>query len=69
MGASVADLHLWRVGPGHSSLIVSLVSPSEVTAKAVKEKLRERCPELSHVTVEVAVCADCPPEPPSLRSR
>ena len=69
MGAAVADLHLWRVGPGHSSLIVSLVSPSEVTAEAVKAKLRERCPELSHVTVEVAVCADCPPEPQRLRSR
>lgn len=63
LGASVADLHLWRVGPGHSSLIVSLVSPSDVTAEAVKGKLRERCPELSHVTVEVAVCADCPPAP------
>jgi cation diffusion facilitator family transporter len=61
MGAQVADLHLWRVGPGHSSLIVSLVSPSAVTAEHVKAKLRERCPDLSHVTVEVAVCADCPP--------
>jgi cation diffusion facilitator family transporter len=61
MDAQVADLHLWRVGPGHSSLIVSLVSASEVTAEDVKAKLRDRCPELSHVTVEVAVCADCPP--------
>jgi cation diffusion facilitator family transporter len=61
MGASVSDLHLWRVGPGHSSLIVSLVSPDEVTAEKVKEKLRARYPDLSHVTVEVAVCADCPP--------
>jgi len=61
MGASIADLHLWRVGPGHSSLIVSLVSPDPVTAQAVKAKLRERHPGLSHVTVEVVVCADCPP--------
>ena len=27
MGARIADLHLWRVGPGHHSLIVSLISP------------------------------------------
>jgi cation diffusion facilitator family transporter len=69
LGARVADLHLWRVGPGHHSLIVSIVSPGEITAEDVKARLRERHPDLSHVTVEVAVCADCPPAPPSLRSR
>lgn len=61
IGARVADLHLWRVGPGHHSLIVSLVAPAEVTAEAVKARLRERYPDLSHVTVEVATCAECPP--------
>jgi cation diffusion facilitator family transporter len=60
MGAQVADLHLWHVGPGHHSLIVSLVSPDEITAERVKAQLRERHPDLSHVTVEVAVCAGCP---------
>jgi cation diffusion facilitator family transporter len=60
MGAQVADLHLWRVGPGHHSLIVSLVSPDEITAERVKERLRERHADLSHVTVEIAVCAGCP---------
>ncbi|MFL6690814.1 MAG: cation diffusion facilitator family transporter [Alphaproteobacteria bacterium] len=60
-GARVADLHLWRVGPGHHSLIVSLICPGAVTAEEVKARLRERHPDLSHVTVEVAVCADCPP--------
>jgi cation diffusion facilitator family transporter len=69
LGARVADLHLWRVGPGHHSLIVSLVSPGEITAEDVKARLRDRHPDLSHVTVEVAVCADCPPEPQRLRSR
>jgi cation diffusion facilitator family transporter len=69
LGARVADLHLWRVGPGHHSLIVSLVSPGDITAEDVKTRLRERHPDLSHVTVEVAVCADCPPEPQRLRSR
>ena len=60
IGASVADLHLWRVGPGHHSLILSLVSPDEITAERVKQRLRERYPDLSHVIVEVAVCAECP---------
>jgi len=61
MGARVADLHLWRLGPGHHGLIVSLVSPDEINAEGVKGKLRERYPDLSHVTIEVAVCADCAP--------
>ncbi|MGZ5921623.1 MAG: CDF family Co(II)/Ni(II) efflux transporter DmeF [Rhizomicrobium sp.] len=59
LGARVADLHLWRLGPGHSGLIVSLVSPDPTTAEQIKAALRQRYPDLSHVTVEVAVCADC----------
>jgi cation diffusion facilitator family transporter len=59
LGARVADLHLWRLGPGHQGLIVSLVSPDEISAESVKGKLREHYPDLSHVTIEIAVCADC----------
>lgn len=59
MGARVADLHLWRLGPGHEGLIVSLVSPDATSAEQIKAALRQRYPDLSHVTVEVAVCADC----------
>ena len=59
LGASVADLHLWRLGPGHHGLIVSLVSPGATSAETIKAALRRRHPDLSHVTVEVAVCADC----------
>ena len=55
----VADLHLWRLGPGHHGLIVSLVSPGPTTAELIKASLRQHYPYLSHVTVEVAVCADC----------
>lgn len=55
----VADLHLWRLGPGHRGLIVSLVSPDATSAETIKAALRRRYPDLSHVTVEVAVCADC----------
>ena len=59
LGARVSDLHLWRLGPGHHSLIVSLVAPAATSAETVKAALRQRYPDLSHVTVEVAVCADC----------
>jgi cation diffusion facilitator family transporter len=59
LGARVADLHLWRLGPGHHGLIVSLVSPGATSAETIKAALRRRHPDLSHVTVEVAVCADC----------
>jgi len=59
MGARVADLHLWRLGPGHQGLIVSVVSPDKTDAESIKRVLRSRHPDLSHVTVEVAVCADC----------
>jgi cation diffusion facilitator family transporter len=57
--ARIPDLHLWRLGPGHRGLIVSLISPDMISAEAVKATLRRRYPDLSHVTVEVAVCADC----------
>ncbi|HEY8696100.1 MAG TPA: CDF family Co(II)/Ni(II) efflux transporter DmeF [Rhizomicrobium sp.] len=61
IGATVADLHLWRLGPGHRGLIVSIVAPDDITAERVKEMLRDRHPDLSHVTVEVSICADCGP--------
>ena len=57
--ARIPDLHLWRLGPGHRGLIVSLISPDAISAETVKATLRGRYPDLSHVTVEVAVCADC----------
>jgi cation diffusion facilitator family transporter len=59
LGARVADLHLWRLGPGHHGLIVSLVSPGPTTAEQIKASLRQHYPDLSHVTIEVAICADC----------
>jgi len=59
LNARVADLHLWRLGPGHHSLIVSLVCPDNISSEQVKAALRRHHPDLSHVTVEIAVCADC----------
>jgi cation diffusion facilitator family transporter len=58
-GLQVADLHLWRLGPGHRGLIVSLVSGSPCTADEIKSALRARHSGLSHVTIEVAVCEEC----------
>jgi cation diffusion facilitator family transporter len=59
LNARIPDLHLWRLGPGHQGLIVSLVSRDATSAEVVKAALRRRYPDLSHVTVEVAVCPDC----------
>ena len=57
--ARIPDLHLWRLGPGHRGLIVSLISPDAISAETVKATLRRQYPDLSHVTVEVAVCDGC----------
>ncbi len=61
LGARVSDLHLWRLGPGHRGLIVSLLSPDQLTADRVRDALRTRYAGLSHVTVEIEICADCAP--------
>ena len=61
--AQVSDLHLWRLGPGHRGLIVSLISGSVPDNERIKRILCARYPGLSHITVEVSVCADCAPRP------
>lgn len=49
---TITDLHLWRVGPGHNALIVSLVSTHPVAPDIYKARLAG-LPGLSHVTIEV----------------
>jgi cation diffusion facilitator family transporter len=61
--APVSDLHLWRLGPGHHGLIVSLVAGELTDGERIKRLLCARYPSLSHVTLEVAHCADCAKEP------
>lgn len=51
----VADLHVWRVGPGHFAAIVSLVTRNPRPPAHYKSLLRHRS-ELAHVTVEVHPC-------------
>ncbi|MBS0518549.1 MAG: CDF family Co(II)/Ni(II) efflux transporter DmeF [Proteobacteria bacterium] len=52
----IADLHVWRLGPGHHAAIVSLVSHEPEAAQHYKDRLGDLA-QLSHVTVEVHRCA------------
>ena len=54
----IADLHVWRVGPGHHAAVVSLVSARPRPPDQYKERLAG-LPGLSHVTVEVQPCDLC----------
>jgi Co/Zn/Cd efflux system component len=56
-GDKVCDLHLWRLGPGHAGLIASVVSDRPQAPSAYKHRLAG-IEGLSHVTVEVHLCAD-----------
>lgn len=51
----VADLHLWRVGPGHMAAVVSVVSDKPQPPASYKARLAGLT-GLSHVTVEVQPC-------------
>jgi cation diffusion facilitator family transporter len=53
----VCDLHLWRLGPGHTGVIVSVVSDHPQAPSAYKQRL-EGVAGLSHVTVEVHLCKE-----------
>ena len=54
-GDRVADLHLWRVGPGHAAAIVSIVSDRPEAPARYKARLAD-LRGLSHVTIEVLPC-------------
>jgi cation diffusion facilitator family transporter len=51
----IADLHVWRLGPGHNGAIVSLVADDPEPVEHYKHLL-EDIAGLSHVTVEVHRC-------------
>ncbi|HXO03002.1 MAG TPA: CDF family Co(II)/Ni(II) efflux transporter DmeF [Stellaceae bacterium] len=51
----IADLHIWRVGPGHHAALVSLVSDRPEPPQAYKARLAG-IEGLSHLTVEVQPC-------------
>ena len=52
---SIADLHVWRLGPGHHGAIVSLVVDHPQPVDTYKARLADIA-GLSHVTVEVHQC-------------
>lgn len=56
-GDRVSDLHLWRLGPGHTGVIAALVSDQPQAPSVYKERLAGLS-GLSHVTVEVHACED-----------
>jgi cation diffusion facilitator family transporter len=51
----IADLHVWRLGPGHHGAIVSLVADAPEPVEHYK-RLLDDVAGLSHVTVEVYRC-------------
>jgi Co/Zn/Cd efflux system component len=51
----VSDLHLWRLGPGHSGLIVTIISGQPQPPAVYKEQLLG-IDGLSHITIEVHQC-------------
>ena len=52
-GDTVSDLHVWRVGPGHMSAIVSVATNDTHRTPGFYHKALEGLRGLSHVTVEL----------------
>jgi hypothetical protein len=52
-GDQVADLHLWRLGPGHLGAIISISTCAERGTDFYRTKLA-RFRTISHLTIEVA---------------
>ena len=55
-GDRLADLHLWRLGPGHLGAIVSVVTPADRGEAYFRAKLA-RFRSVSHLTIEVRQAA------------
>jgi Co/Zn/Cd efflux system component len=54
-GDRIADLHLWRVGPGHAAAVVSIVTEHPAPPASYKARLAD-LRTLSHVTIEIQPC-------------
>ena len=52
-GDTVVDLHIWRVGPGHLSAILSVTTADSQRGPGFYHAALERMSGLSHMTVEV----------------
>lgn len=51
-GDEITDLHVWRVGPGHCSVILALTTPNPMPPAHYKARL-QAVAQISHMTVEV----------------
>ena len=51
-GDQLADLHLWRLGPGHMGAIISVITTEVRVADYYRARLA-RFRSLSHLTIEV----------------
>ena len=51
-GDTLADLHVWRLGPGHLGAIVAVQTAQPHDCRFYQQRL-SRLPGLSHLTVEV----------------
>ena len=56
-GDQLADLHLWRLGPGHLGAIVSVVTRSQRREDYYRGRMA-RFRSLSHLTIEVRHIAE-----------
>ncbi|WP_137909994.1 MULTISPECIES: CDF family Co(II)/Ni(II) efflux transporter DmeF [unclassified Burkholderia] len=56
-GDTINDLHVWRLGPGHMSAVVSVTTGDAVRDSRFYHGLLQRFKDLSHVTVEVVPAA------------
>lgn len=48
----ITDLHIWKLGPGHLGVIISLISKAPKPPSAYSKKLKH-ISGLSHITIEV----------------
>lgn len=53
----IADLHVWRVGPGHHAAIISLVTHHPQPLQDYKQRLAA-LESLDHVSIEIQTCSD-----------
>jgi cation diffusion facilitator family transporter len=54
----VADLHVWELGPGQRSCVVSLVTATPRAVEYYKQAILDTVP-VAHLTIEIHHCADC----------
>ena len=53
VGDNLIDLHVWRLGPGHSSMVVAVATSTQMHDTLFFHALLRPIPGLSHLTVEV----------------